>query len=34
MHQPEYKSKLFESFINLFSSDTKKNELILKSLLR
>jgi len=34
MHQPEYKSKLFESFINLFSSDTKKNELILKTLLR
>ena len=34
MHQPEYKNILFESFINLFSSDTKKNELILKTLLR
>jgi len=34
MHQPEYKNILFESFLNLFSSDTKKNELILKTLLR
>jgi len=34
MHQPEYKSKLFESFIDLFTNDTKKNELILKTLLR
>jgi hypothetical protein len=34
MHQPEYKSILFESFVNLFTSDTSKNETILKSLLR
>ena len=34
MNQPEHKSILYESFINLFSSDTKKNELVLKTLLR
>ena len=34
MNQPEYKNILFESFINLFTNDTIKNELVLKTLLR
>ena len=34
MHQPEYKNILFESFVKLFTSDTIKNELVLKTLLR
>jgi hypothetical protein len=34
MHQPEYKNILFDTFINLFTNDTVKNELILKTLLR